>query len=119
MPKGVQYNNIFNEDKATNIVSYLELFKAEIEMLLTIPKNSLFFGNGIGIDFNKYKYLKDNRAMYNLIKSDIENLFVKYRRLVLKKLVMTVNRKDSVLDIVIHATADGQNTIEIPLQVGL
>jgi len=49
MAVGVGYKNIFDGNGKIRFIERDELIKEELEMLLTFPKNSLFFGNNMGL----------------------------------------------------------------------
>ena len=80
MAVGVGYKNIFDGNGKIRFIERDELIKEELEMLLTFPKNSLFFGNNMGLDLNKYLQLSNNQAVFNLIKKDIEKVLENYRK---------------------------------------
>lgn len=114
---GTIYNKI-TEDGRTYLASGSELVAGELALLLNFPKYSLFFGNNMGLDLEKYLHLKNKQAIFNLIKADIEKLFDKYGKVYLKKVDMIFGQ-DSVLHITLTVSMDiqGRETFMIPLTV--
>ena len=119
MTIGVDYKRMFNSSKATRTVSSAELVAAELNLLLNFKKYSLFFGNEMGLDLEKYISLTNRTAPFNLIKSDIEHLFRKYRRANLKKIEMQFNGESNEIqiDLTVSVGKYGNNTLNIPLLV--
>ena len=70
MIRGIDYRNISSNGQ-TQLKSGMELIEAELNMLFSIPKHSLFFGNNIGIDLEKYLSLSNKTAAFNLVRSEI------------------------------------------------
>lgn len=117
---GVDYKNIFNVEKPeTNLTRGIEMIKAELELLLNFKKYSLFFGNNMGLDLEKYLYLTNRTATFNLIRSDIETLFRKYKRVTLKKVEMKFDDGANSITINVEVSYDkaGRNNITIPIRV--
>jgi len=114
---GTIYSKITADGK-TYLASGSELVASELSLLLNFQKYSLFFGNNMGVDLEKYLHLNNKQAIFNLIKSDIEILFSKYGKAYLKKIDMIFNT-DSSLEITLTVSMDiyGRNTIMIPLNV--
>lgn len=115
MPVGIDYKDIFNKEKnKTNLLRDEELVLSELSLLLGISKGSLFFGNNIGLDLEKYLYLTNKVAAFNLMRSDLEEFFTKYRRAKLEKIDMRFNKEDSSVDI--ELTVSVQNKLlSLPL----
>lgn len=86
MVSGVNYLNIFNEDGSTKLITGADLVMAELSLLFKMDKYSLFFGNNMGLDLEKYLYTNNKVATFNLIKSDIEAFFATYPKAILKRL---------------------------------
>ena len=119
---GVDYRNIIDKVKnentnevetpfgTTKLVYGTNLIAAELSMLLTMPKNSLFFGNDIGLDLEQYQYVTNNSALFNLIKRDIENLFYKYGRAQLREVLIRFNT--DINEIEIEITAAPNNSLK-------
>ncbi len=109
---GVPFKQLFNkEEKATNLTTGVETIKDELQFLLSIPKHSLFFGNDLGLDLERYLHLLNRQATFNLIKTEIENLFSKYNRVYLVKLDITFRDQDRALliDITCSTDIEGHN----------
>lgn len=119
MIAGVDYKNIFNNSKAANIELGVNMIAAELELLLSFKKYSLFFGNNMGLDLEKYLGLTNRTATFNLIKADIEELFAKYRRVRLRRLEMEFDGSSNAIIINVTVTMVGNavNEITIPLRV--
>lgn len=117
---GTPFKEIFNkDDKASNLISGAELIKSELEFLLTIEKHSLFFGNDLGIDLDRYLYLLNKTATFNLIKSDLEELFAKYNRVYLIKVDMSFERTGkATIDLVVSQNRDGTQSFTKRIGIG-
>lgn len=125
---GVRFDKIFNTRSntegeviaETQLVSGAKLIQSEIEFLLKTEKHTMFFGNNLGADLNKYLHLLNNQATYNLIKSELEDMFIRYRKVYLQKMSMNFNNLNKTLEINIEVSLDsrGTNIINIPLQLG-
>lgn len=117
--KGTNYKDIFNQEtNSTNLLSGTALIRNELEFLLSFKKYSLFFGNNMGLDCEKYLGLSNRVATFNLIKSDIEDLFRKYKRAIIKNIKMVFNDDDNSIRIDITAVLSRQgkdSIINIPL----
>lgn len=109
MAKGIDYRNIFSKNESTNLVEGEELIKAELLLLMSMPKYSLFFGNKMGLDLEKYLGVTNKSAAFNLIRADIEELFSKYRRAKLVSLEMEFDDKN--LAIIINITVAINNRL--------
>lgn len=92
--------NIENEKATTHLSTGLELIKSELELLLNMPKYSLFFGNNMGLDLEKYLYLRNREAVYHLIRDDITEVLNKYNKVNLKELRILF--KDSEINIILE-----------------
>lgn len=114
---GVDYKKIFDDSKSINLVSGSDIILAELTMLLNFQKYSLFFGNNIGLDLEKYIQLRNREATFNLIKSDIEQLFIKYKRAYLKSIDMKFNDDSNTIEITLYVTIDKNSSqvFSIPL----
>ena len=100
MPTGTNRESIYNETtKATNTVSSLDLIKQEVELLLSFKKYSLFFGNEMGLSPEKYLGLRNRTATFNLIKSELEALFYRYKRVRIKEIQMAFDDVESKITI--------------------
>lgn len=125
---GIAFNRIFKIPEKTEeiktpetiITVGAELIKSEISFLLTTERHSLFFGNNIGADLEQYLYLMNSRATYNLIKDELEQIFLKYKKVYLNKVDMEFNNINKTLEIKIDVSTDSQGLeiIEIPLTLG-
>lgn len=114
---GVAYNDIVADNK-TKLISGTSLIVKELELLLNFPKYSLFFGNNMGLDLERYLHLKNNQATFNLIKSDIEKLFAKYGKAYLQKVEVVFNVDGSLtITLTVSADTSGRNTFQIPFTV--
>lgn len=116
---GIDFENITASQGNTALIAGIELIAKELKMLLNFPKYSLFFGNNMGLDLEKYMFLKNKQATFNLIKSDIEQLFAKYKRAYLKQIDMTFDNADNALmiDLTVSTDISGNNAFKIPLRV--
>lgn len=119
MITGVDYKRIFNNSKGANLEFGVEMIAAELELLLGFKKYSLFFGNEMGLDLEKYLGLTNRTATFNLIKADIEELFAKYRRVKLRRIEMDFDGSSNSIIINVTVTMAGNsfNEITIPLRV--
>lgn len=113
MAVGVDYRNIFENGKV-KLVERDELIKAELGMLFSMPKNSLFFGNNIGLDLSKYLQLSNNQAVFNLIKKDIEKVLESYRKVRPVNIEMLFNTNSG--DLTINLTVSPVNSNRIITQ---
>lgn len=118
MAVGVDYKNIF-VDKKTKLTSGADLIRAELELLLNFRKYGLFFGNNMGLDCERYIGLKNKVATFNLIKSEIEELFSKYGRAFIKQIEMKFNEETNSIDIDIECGISGgqYQSVRIPISV--
>lgn len=116
---GVDYKDIFNNSKGTRLKIGVEMIRAELELLLNFKKYSLFFGNEMGLDLEKYLGLRNRTATFNLIKSDIEEMFAKYRRVKLKKVEMSFNesKNEVIINVTVAMAGQKYNNITIPIKV--
>jgi hypothetical protein len=116
---GVDYKNIVNNSKGANLEFGAQMIAAELELLLGLKQYSLFFGNNMGLDLEKYLGLTNRTATFNLIKADIEELFSKYRRAKLKKLEMDFDGANSrvIINVTVTMAGSSFNEITIPLRV--
>ena len=98
MINGVSYKNLFSPNAGnTNILSGINMIKEELELLLTFKKYGLFFGNNMGLGCEKYLFLGNKLATFNLVKADIEELFRKYTRATLLKTEVTFSSSTNTL----------------------
>lgn len=86
MIKGVNYLSIFDENGNTKLSTGADLVMAELSLIFKMDKYSLFFGNNMGLDLEKYLYTNNKVATFNLIKTDIEAFFTTYPKATLKKI---------------------------------
>lgn len=116
---GVDYRLLFDDKKAAKLKKGIEMIEAELTLLLNFKKYSLFFGNEMGLDLEKYLGLTNRTATFNLIRSDIEDLFRKYRRVKLKKIEMSFNDSNNsiLIDVIVSMSGTSFNNIKIPLKV--
>jgi hypothetical protein len=105
MAVGVNYLDIFDNNDNIKLISGVDLVIAELQLLFTLEKYSLFFGNEMGLDLDKYIYTNNKLATFNLIRSDIEKFFKRYSKAALKKLEMKFDKT-------------GMVTIDIYIDVG-
>lgn len=111
MLTGVDYKNI-RTDKTqgvTELISDEKLIVQEIKTLMNFPKHSLFFGNSIGVDLERYLYLSNKTATFNLIKNEITEVFNKYPRASLISLQLSITG-DSKLLIDLEVSINGTLT---------
>lgn len=113
---GITYKDI-NSNNATVLKTGVDLIRDELTLLLNMPKHSLFFGNNIGIDLERYLYLRNRKAVYHLIRDDIIDTLNKYGKVVLERLSI-VFRETSTLEILLHVIVRAtRETIVIPIVV--
>jgi phage baseplate assembly protein W len=120
MITGVDYTNIFSsESPETKLTQGLDMIKQELTLLLNFRKHSLFFGNNMGLDLEKYLYLTNKTATFNLIRSEIEALFRKYRRVTLKKIEIKFEDYKNAIVINVEVSYDriGRSNITIPIRI--
>jgi hypothetical protein len=121
MAVGTQYNELFNvASKATKTIRSTDLIKAELEVLLGFTKYSLFFGNNMGLDLEKYLHLTNRLATFNLVRSEIEKTLMKYGRVNLLKLDITFNKENNTLDIdmTLSPKRSRRSTFDLSLTLG-
>lgn len=123
MAIGTDYKEIFKLNSAGNketvLKSDTDLIKAELELLLNFKKHSLFFGNDIGLDLEKYINLSNRVATFNLIKADIEKLIAKYKKVKLKSINIEFSDAESVLKVnVVVTTGNYESTIDLSMLIG-
>lgn len=96
-----------------------ELIKSELEFLLTTPKHTLFFGNSLGLDLERYLHLLNTTATLNLIKDEIEELFIKYRKVYLLRIEMDFDNANNALniDLVVSRDPSGRDMIRVPIRL--
>lgn len=116
---GVDYKQIYDEKGATALKTGIDMIATEIELLLNFKKYSLFFGNNMGLDLEKYLGLTNRLATFNLIKSDIQDLFRKYRRVKLKTIEITFNKENNevLINVTVSMSGTNFNNITIPFKV--
>lgn len=116
---GVDYKDITNNSKATKLTMSIDMIRSELELLLNFKKYSLFFGNEMGLDLEKYLGLRNRTATFNLIKADIETMFAKYRRVKLKRVEMSFNdaKNEVVINVTVAMSGRSFNDITIPIRV--
>lgn len=116
---GVDYKDILDNAEATKLKFGVEMIRSEIELLLNFKKYTLFFGNNMGLDLEKYLHLENKTATFNLIKSDIEELFAKYRRVKLNRLRMTFDEETNglIINVTVSMSGTSYNNITIPFKV--
>lgn len=120
MATGVDFRGIFSDTSGKTVtISGPELIEAELSLLLNFRKYSLFFGNEMGLDLEKYIGLSNRAAIFNLIKAEIENLFAKYKRAYVKKIEMKFSKETNAIDIelVCGLTGNYLQSVRIPLRV--
>jgi hypothetical protein len=116
MATGTKYYELFDTNsKSTKLISGSALIAEEIRILVSIQKYSLFFGNNIGLGVNKYLFLSNKLATFNLIKADIEKLFSKYKRAQLLKTEMVFDELTNTLVITLTVTTNlyNKNTFNV------
>lgn len=121
MNKGIDYKYIFTPTGKTNIVTGAKLVQRELELLFSISKHELFFGNDIGFDAEAFLGLTNREATFNLIKASIEELFMKYGKATLNKVTMTfINGENTVVIDLDVTTGLGRtrDTFSLNLEVG-
>lgn len=122
MALGIDYKEIFGSQttgkKAVILKSGTDLVKAELEALLNFKKHSLFFGNDIGLDCEKYLNLTNKVAIFNLISEEIEKLIAKYKRVVLNEIKIAFSKSENAVNITIKCTY-GSSIQEIQLPLSL
>lgn len=118
MAVGADYKKLFNHEKEElNLISGIDLIVRELELLLNFPRYSLFFGNNMGLDLEKYLYLSNRRAIFNLIADDIKKFFNTYGRVNLTSLEMSFDDINSKIIIDIEVGL-GNETRTITLERG-
>lgn len=105
---------------STKLTQGAKLIQSELTFLAQTRKHSLFFGNDLGLDLERYLYLLNNQATFNLIKDEIEVLFNKYKKVYLQRIDMRFNDMQRSLSINVEVSIDpnGNNLITIPINVG-
>lgn len=111
---GVSHKEL-NVNNATVLSSGAKLVAHELELLLNMPKYGLFFGNNMGVDLEKYLYLKNKQATFHLIRDDIVEALRKYGKANLKELTLVFGA-DSTLTIVLTVTVKStQELVTLPI----
>lgn len=121
---GVRFDSIFKQIgeggmMSTDLHSGASLVQSELNFLLTTKKHTLFFGNDLGMDLERYLHLLNTEATFNLIKDELELLFQKYGKVYLQRIDMEVTQNTKGININIIASMDpqGMNEINIPLRL--
>ena len=115
---GIDYRKLTDSsERATNLVYGVDLIAAELDLLLSMQKHQLFFGNDIGLDLERYMYLENKNATFNLIKSDIEKLFNKYRRARLVNFKAKFNDNSIEIELQVSPLDNQDRLMNIPLTV--
>jgi len=116
---GVDYRDMFDSAKATRLKRDTEMILAELNLLLNMEKYSLFFGNNMGLDCEKYLNLTNKTAIFNLVKSEIEGLFIKYKRAIINKIEISFEDESSslVVNLYVSTSRSGYNSFLIPIRI--
>lgn len=116
---GIDHKQLLDNAKAAKLKFGVEMIRSEIELLLNFKKYSLFFGNNMGLDLEKYLHLTNTTATFNLIKSDIEELFAKYRRVKLRRIEMSFDDDNMgvTINVTVSMSGTSYNNITIPFKV--
>lgn len=119
MAIGTDYRNLTTTTGKTKLINSNELIKRELEMLFNFDKYSLFFGNEIGINLNKYSHLTNRTATFNLIKTDIETALRKYGKVIPISINMKfIEDTNSIkIDLVVASVANRNVPITVPITV--
>jgi hypothetical protein len=120
MATGTDYKNLTNTaTKKTALIYGKTLIRNELEMLFSLEKYSLFFGNDFGLDLNKYLSLTNRAATFNLIKADIEDTLRKYGKVTPTSLNMRFDEAENsiVIDLTVSLTPGGNSLVTIPITV--
>lgn len=109
MAVGIDYKDILNinNEQGTEYLVKLktgpELVAAELNLLFSIDKYSLFFGNNIGLDLGRFLYTENKLATFNMIRYTIENFFSTYSKADLIKLEIQFSKAGKVVvDLVVN-----------------
>jgi hypothetical protein len=116
MPTGTNIKDLFNTSSgATKLLSNVDLIKQEVEFLLSFQKYSLFFGNELGLGAEKFLNLRNREATFNLIRSEIQKLFTKYRRVKIRNISMAFSRTESkiTIDLTLSTSSYDMNTFNV------
>lgn len=110
---GVSYKEI-NKNNATVLKSGVSLIADELEMLLNLPKYSFFFGNNMGLDLEKYLYLRNKNAVYNLVRDDIMEVLRKYDKVILRELAVVFRESALYIVLTVQVKSTG-DLINVPI----
>lgn len=121
MAKGTTYKNLFTKSsKSTKIVGGVDLIKAELEVLLGFTRHTLFFGNNMGLDAERFIHLRNRLATFNLVKTEIETLLAKYGRVDILNLTMNFNKQNNTLevDLMLSPRRSNSDSFNLSLTLG-
>lgn len=110
---GLSHKQI-NRNGATVLSSGAELIAHELELLLNMPKHSLFFGSDLGLDLEKYLFLSNKQAMHHLIRDDILKVLEQYGKVDLVRLTTAFQGSTLIITLVVRVKTT-QQAITIPL----
>jgi hypothetical protein len=118
--RGVDYRDIFDDSvSSTKLITGASLVASELRLLMNMKKYTLFFGNEMGLDCEKYIGLTNRVATFNLIRSEIETLFKKYKRASIRKIDMSFNEETNSIDILmtVFLVANPNRTFTVPFSI--
>ena len=120
MAIGTNYKELINTDSnETQLIKGLDVIKMELEVLLGFERYTLFFGNNMGLDANRFLQLRNPLATFNLIKAEIEKLIVKYNRVRLVKTEMIFKEDTSTLEINLTVIPKGaRESLDVQITLG-
>lgn len=108
MNYGVSYKQM-NLNGGTPVSFGAKLIADELEFYLTMPKYSLFFGNEMGLDLEKYLFLPNKTATFHLIKSEIENALSNYNKVILQEITMVFEETKLIIDLRVLVKSTGES----------
>lgn len=116
MNVGLSYKQI-NKGGYTQITSGAELVAHELEALFNMPRHSLFFGSGLGVDLERYLFLQNDRAVHHLIRDDILKVLEVYGKVDL--IGLTTAFKGDLITITLEVKVKStQQAMTVPLTIG-
>lgn len=100
MATGTKHNELFDtSSKSVKLIRGNDLIKSELEFLLGFQRYTLFFGNKMGLDADRFLHLNNDLATFNLVKSEVEKVLAKYGRVNIISIEMRFNKQNDTLEI--------------------
>lgn len=116
MKFGVDYKEL-NKDNKTPIKYGLDLVQSELELLIGMSKYDLFFGNGLGLNLEKYLHLTNKTAIIHLIKDDIAEMLRTYNKASLRELRIEFENDTKLKITILVFVKEAGQLLEVPFSI--